>query len=176
MKIKYLLSVAIVFCTVALASAQTQKIGHLDMAYVMSAMPEYKQVESTLKTLESQLMKQAQAKQQDLQVKYDDYMQNGQTMAEAIRLDKEKELNTLQQSIQEFGANAQKTLEDKSQELMQPLYKKIGDAIETVSKEGGYSYIMNVGIPTLDILYYSDPAYDVSNDVLKKMGVVPPTK
>ena len=47
--------------------AQTQKIGHMDMQYVLSAMPEMKQVQSQLKTLQGQLEKQAEAKQKDFE-------------------------------------------------------------------------------------------------------------
>ena len=158
------------------AMAQTQKIGHVDMEYVLGNMPQLKQIESTLKTLESQLMKQAQVKQSDFQAKYQDYVQNGQSMAEAIRIDREKELQSLQQSIEEFSVNAQKTLTDKQAELMQPLYKQIGDNITNLAKEEGYSHVFSVGVGGLDVLFFSDPAYDLSDKILQRMGITPPAK
>jgi len=154
--------------------AQTQKIGHMDMQYVLGVMPEMKQVQSQLQTLQGQLEKQAEAKQKDFEEKYNRYVNEGSTMAEAIRVDLEKELSTMQQSAQEFAANAQQTLQQKEQQLMQPVYDKIGTAINEVAKEGGYSYIINAGVPGLDVLYFADPANDASNEVLKKMGITPP--
>lgn len=154
--------------------AQTQKIGHMDMQYVLSAMPEMKQVQSQLQTLQGQLEKQAQAKQKDFEEKYNRYVSEGNTMAEAIRLDLEKELSTMQQSAQEFATNAQQTLQQKEQQLMQPIYDKIGTAINEVAKEGSYAYIINAGVPGLDVLYFADPANDASNEVLKKLGITPP--
>jgi len=57
---------------------------------------------------------------------------------------------------------------------MGPVFTKVGKAIEDVAKEQGYSFILN---PQLigggDILLYSDEKFDISDAVLKKMGVTP---
>lgn len=172
-KLKYFVIITAILGTTTVM-AQTQKIGHMDMQYVLSVMPEMKQVQSQLQTLQGQLEKQAEAKQKDFEEKYNRYVNEGATMAEAIRVDLEKELSQMQQSAQEFATNAQQTLQQKEQQLMQPIYDKIGAAINEVAKEGTYSYIINAGVPGLDVLYFADPASDASNDVLKKMGITPP--
>ena len=172
-KLKYFVMITAILGSSAVM-AQTQKIGHMDMQYVLGVMPEMKQVQSQLQTLQGQLEKQAEAKQKDFEEKYNRYVNEGSTMAEAIRVDLEKELSTMQQSAQEFAANAQQTLQQKEQQLMQPVYDKIGTAINEVAKDGGYSYIINAGVPGLDVLYFADPANDASNEVLKKMGITPP--
>ena len=172
-KLKYLVMMTALLVS-SVVFAQTQKIGHMDMQYVLSAMPQMKEVQSQLQTLQGQLEKQAQAKQKDFEEKYNRYVSEGQQMAEAIRVDLEKELSQMQQSAQEFATNAQQTLQQKEGQLMQPIYDKIGAAINEVAKEGSYSYVINAGVPGLDVLYFADPSMDVSNDVLKKLGVVPP--
>ena len=172
-KLKYFVLLTAILGSTAVM-AQTQKIGHMDMQYVLSAMPEMKQVQSQLQTLQGQLEKQAAAKQKDFEEKYNRYVNEGPTMAEAIRVDLEKELSTMQQSAQEFATNAQQTLQNKEQQLMQPIYDKIGTAINAVAKDGGYAYIINAGVPGLDVLYFADPTNDASNAVLKQMGVTPP--
>lgn len=173
-KLKYfVMMVALLMGSVTMAQ-NTLKIGHMDMQYVLSAMPEMKQVQSQLQTLQGQLEKQAQAKQKDFEEKYNRYVNEGSQMAEAVRMDLEKELTQMQQNAQEFASNAQKTLQQKESQLMQPLYDKIGTAINDVAKEGNYTYIINAGVPGLDIVYYADSTLDVSNAVLKKMGIDPP--
>ena len=156
------------------AKAQEQRIGQVDIQYVLTALPEYKEVESSLKTLEAQLLKQSQDKEAEFQRKYQDYMENGQNMADVVRADKERELQQLQQSFTEFQQNAQVSLQNKSTELLNPLYTKIGDAIDEVAVENGYSHIFNVGVAQLDILIYGDDKFDISNLVLRKLGVTPP--
>lgn len=155
------------------AEAQ-QKIGQVDLQYVLTAMPEYKEIESQLKTLEAQLLKQSQAKEQEFQEKYQDYLQTSQSMAEVIRQDKEKELQQLQNSYGEFQQNAQTSLQERSTELLNPLYKKIGNTIEEVAIENGYSHILNVGMAQLDIVIYGDDSFNISDLVLKKLGIDPP--
>ena len=155
------------------ASAQ-QKIGHVDVQYILTAMPAYKEVESQLKTLEAQLMKQSQAKEQEFQSKYQDYLANSQNMADVVRQDKEQELQQLQNSYMEFQQSAQTSLQQKTQELLNPLYTRIGDAIDQVAQEEGYAYILNVGVAQLDIVIYGQDQTDVSNLVLRKMGIDPP--
>ncbi len=164
--------ILIMMVGINVAKAQ-QKIGHVDIQYILTTLPEYKEVESQLKTLETQLLKQSQAKEQEFQEKYQDYLQTSQNMAEVVRQDKEKELTQLQQSFQEFQQNAQTSLQQKSTELLNPLYKKIGDAIEHVALEKGYSHILNVGVAQLDIVIYGDEKFDVSNLVLKNLGIDP---
>ena len=55
---------------------------------------------------------------------------------------------------------------------MEPVFTKVGKAIEETAKELNFSFIIN---PQLlqggDILLYSDDKYDISVDVLKKLGV-----
>ena len=173
-KLKYFVVMVVIFVSSAAMAQTTQKIGHMDMQYVLSVMPEMKRVQSELQTLQSQLEKQAAAKQKEFEEKYNRYVNEGPTMAEAVRMDLEKDLTDMQQNAQNFAANAQKSLQKKENELMQPVYEKIGNAINDVAKEGGYSYIINAGVPGLDVLYYADTTMDVSNEVLKKMGIEPP--
>ena len=165
----------IIFVMGSIKNAEAQqKIGQVDLQYVLTAMPEYKEIESQLKTLEAQLLKQSQAKEQEFQEKYQDYLQTSQSMAEVIRQDKEKELQQLQSSYGEFQQNAQTSLQERSTALLNPLYKKIGSTIEEVAIENGYSHILNVGMVQLDIVIYGDDSYNISDLVLKKLGIDPP--
>jgi outer membrane protein len=164
----------LMMANVDVANAQEQKIGQVDIQYVLTALPEYKEVESQLQALEAQLMKQSQDKEAEFQRKYQDYLENGESMADVVRADRERELQQLQQSYTEFQQNAQVSLQNKSTELLNPLYTKIGSAIDEIAVENGYSHILNMGVAQLDIIIYGDAKYDVSNLVLRKLGVTPP--
>ena len=57
---------------------------------------------------------------------------------------------------------------------MQPVYTKVGKAIEDVAKEQGFAFIINPQTTAGDdILLFSDEKFDISNSVLKKLGVTP---
>ena len=170
---------SILFSVVAFAGAYaqaqpvTQKIGYADWDRIFSQLPEFKTIDADLKAHRAQLESQMEAKQRDLQTKYEAFQKLAATTPDAIRADKQRELEQLNESLQKFSQDAQTSLQTKQTSLMEPVFSKVGKAIEAVAKEEGYSFILN---PQLlqggDILLYSDDKYDIAPLVLKKLGVV----
>lgn len=154
-----------------------QKIGYADWDYIFSQMPEFKSVDTELKAHSAQLQSQLEAKSRDFETKYRAFQNMPATTPDAIRADKQRELEAMNESIQKFQTDAQTSYQKKQNDLMEPVFSKVGKAIEAVAQEQGYTFIIN---PQLlqggDILLYSDPKFDISNDVLKKMGVTPAPK
>lgn len=154
--------------------AQTaSKIGYADVDYIFSQMPESKQIDAELKSLQTQLKNQIDAKVAEFQKKYQDYTQNLNTMLDAVRANTERELQQLQQNIEKLQQDSQTTIQNKQNQLMDPVYKKVGKAIEDTAKENGFTLILSQQIGGLDVVLYGDDNSDVSDLVLKKMGVTP---
>jgi outer membrane protein len=151
----------------------SSKIGYADTDYIFSQMPEAKQIETELKSTETQLKNQINGKVQEFQKKLADYQANLNTMLDAVRQNTERELQQLQENLQRLQQDAQVTIDNKRAELMEPVYQKVGKAIEAVAKENGYTFILNQHIGGLDVILYGDEQNDVSDLVLKKMGVTP---
>ena len=172
MRNKLLLAV-FAFSLVGLAAqAQTAlKIGYADVEYIISKMPEIKQVQSELDATSVQYENQLKSKYTEYDQKLKAYQDGVETMLDAVRQDKEAELTRLQQDIQRFQQTAQTSLQQKQGELMKPLYEKLGTTIEALAKEEGYSHILNGQLGGVDIVLYADEKYDVSDKVLKKMGI-----
>ncbi|MCA6074419.1 OmpH family outer membrane protein [Fulvivirga sedimenti] len=176
MKQKFVLALMTCFLMAGVTlQAQNVKIGYADVDYILSEMPETKQVESELQSLNTQLQNQLQAKYQEYQQKLQAYQQGASTMVDAIRQEKETELAQLEQRIQKLQQDAQSTIQKKTSDLMQPLYVKIGDSIEAVAKANGYTYVLNGQVGGIDVVLYADEQYDVSDLVLKNMGITPST-
>lgn len=168
------ISLLLIIAPFANAQEQPQKIGHADWEYIFSNMPEYKLIEAELKTFEAQLQNQLKQKNQELETKYKAYLAMPETTPDAIKNDKESELTYLQGNIQKFQQEAQQAMQKKQEELVTPVFKKIGKAIEEVAAENGYAYIINPqGMGGNDILLYSNEAYNISKLVLKKIGIIP---
>ena len=169
------LLVALLCGLIFTANAQTtQKIGYAESDYILSQLPEFKKIESELKTHGAQLENQMKAKYDDYQTKLKAYQGMPATTPEAIKADKERELAALQENMQKFQQDAQSSFQKKQTDLMDPIYKKIGKAIEEVAKENGFSFIINPQVANGgDILLYSDDKFNISDMVLKKLGVTP---
>ncbi|MEO1051367.1 MAG: OmpH family outer membrane protein [Bacteroidota bacterium] len=177
MKNKTLLAIAILLGLSFSVKAQTAlKIGYVDTDYVFTQMPEAKQVESQLQSHNTQLQNRLKAKYQDYQTKltkYQEELQANPNMDATIRQDKENSLLRLQEEIAKFEQDANVSLQQKQEQLMSPIYTKVGNAIEAVAKENGFTHIFRSKLGTADIILYVDDQYDASNLVLKKMGITP---
>jgi outer membrane protein len=149
------------------------KIGYADVDYIFSQMPEAKQIDTELKSTQTQLKNQIDSKTQEFQKKLADYQANLNTMLDAVRQNTERELTMLQENLQKLQQDAQTTIQNKQAQLMEPVYKKVGKAIEDVAKENGYTFVLNQQIGGLDVILYGDENSDVSDLVLKKLGVTP---
>ncbi len=169
------LLVALLCGLIFTANAQTtQKIGYAESDYILSQLPEFKKLESELKTHGAQLENQMKAKYDDYQAKLKAYQGMPATTPDAIKADKERELAALQENMQKFQQDAQSSFQKKQADLMDPIYKKIGKAIEEVAKENGFSFIINPQVANGgDILLFSDDKFNISDLVLKKLGVTP---
>lgn len=154
----------------------TLKIGYTDPEYILSMMPKYKQVESELKSYEKQLQSQLDSKLKDYQAKLEMYQKDINSLTDLVKQDKEKELIGLQNSIKEFEENALASMQKKQGVLLDPLIQEVQKAIDAVAVENEYTYIFSTsaGSNAAIILYAKNKDEDISELVLKKLGVTAP--
>lgn len=162
------------FCAVLLsigAMAQSGvKIGFTNADYILSAMPESQEIEQQLSEYEKKFTSQMQSKYQELQEKYAAYQQGAAAMTDDMRREREMELQNLQNSLQKFQQDAESAIMRKQQELLEPVYDKIQNAIDKVAEENGYTHVLRAEA----MLYVKNDKDDISNLVLERLGVEPP--
>lgn len=164
----------VLFLGVALfvMSGMTQaqvKIAHVNTAEILDAMPDKATAEKALEKYYGELQSQLQTMGTEYQNKVQDYQTNEATMSNLVRQSREKEILDLQSRIQQFQANAEVEFENKRAELLKPILDKIQNAINTVGKEKGYTYVLDLA--TGAAVYIGDNAIDATNDVKAKLGV-----
>jgi outer membrane protein len=175
MKMKlFFASAAIMLVTVFTSNAQV-KIGYTNVDAVLVQLPETKTVEAELKTKRDQYENLYKQKVSDFETKLAAYEKGAATMSDVIKADKEKELQNAQTSIQEFQKSIQDDLSKKQNSLLAPILQKIQNAIDATAKENGFTHIFNIdaGQGTTPILLYATEESNITNLVLKKMGVDP---
>lgn len=151
------------------ASAQTVKIAHVNTTEVMNAMPDKAKAEKSLENYYNELQEQLKVMYNEYTSKLQDYQSNAETMSNLVKQSKEKELVDLESRITAFQANAENEFEAKRAELLQPLLEKIQNAINSVGKDKGYTYILDVATGTT--VYIGSDAVDVTKDVKGKLGI-----
>jgi outer membrane protein len=147
------------------------KTGYTNVEYLISKLPEVKKISDELEKQKKQYDNAYQQKVKEFQDKYTAYQKNGASMPDIIKKDKEKELETMQAAIQELQQNAQKDLQAKQGQMIQPVYVKVYTAIQNVAEENGYKFIFNTGDSNqMRNLLVAPTDGDVSELVLKKLG------
>ncbi len=124
-------------------SALAQKFGHIDSQELLMAMPEREDAQNKLEEQATMYEEQLKAMQTEMQQKYETYLAKTETWPEAIRKTKEKELNQLQQGMQDFSQTAQQDLAKLEEDLLNPMIERARVAIEAVGAENGFTYIFD---------------------------------
>lgn len=171
MKNLFKLVVVIVAVVTSSFTANAQKIAHIDLDSLIALMPESKTAQAAVQDYAKQLEQQVIAMQTELQTKYDEYEAKKKDWAEIVRASKEKELNDLNQRIQEFQQQAQADYQKKSAELSKPVYDKAKVAIDDVAKTNGYKYVLDT---SMGMVIYHEPSDDILTLVVKKLGITVP--
>ena len=149
-----------------LSSIAQNKFGHINAQEILLLMPETKKAERELDAFSKSLEAQLGSLNAELEQSFQKYQANEATYTDLVKQDKEAEINGLQQRIQTFQQNAQQSYQNKEQELLTPINKKLQTAIKDVATEGNYTYIFADGV-----LHYKDDKNDVSALVKKKLGL-----
>ncbi len=170
---KYIYSAAILmmvaFLNVNSALAQGFKFGHIDSQALLSTLPERTTAEAELQKHAQLLETQQKSMSDELNKKYQEYLQEKDQLSDLVKATREKDLQDLQQRIAIFNQQAQNELAEKEQKLIAPIIEKVSKAIEEVGKENGYTYIFDLATST--IVYHSEQSEDVTPLVRKKLGL-----
>lgn len=163
---KFILALAVILSVTCL-QAQT-KVGTIDADYILGQMPEISLVEEGLKTYNTEL----QAELQITIKKYEEliaaYQASSSTFTEEEKTSKESEIMEVENEIKNFRQKASVLIQMKRNELTQPFYVKIDEAMKAVITAQGYTQIFNT---SANGLAFADPKFDITDAVLGKLGI-----
>lgn len=165
--VKVLFLAAVLLMGVNTAMAQS-KIGHVDIATLISLMPEKKKADTQLETMGKGFQSDYEKMATEYQNLAQKYQNEASKQSEAMNQTRAKELQDREQRLQVFYQAAQQDLQKKENELLQPILQKVQDAINAVAKEKGLSYVFN---GSNGIILYDGGGYDLLPDVKKKLGL-----
>ncbi len=164
---KMILIAFVALCTTTFA--QTTKVGTVDADFILSKMPELATAQDALKVYNQDLEKQLSEKLANYDKVYKAAEAAFTGMTDAEKTAKQEELAGLESDISKFRNNGTQLVQLKQEELLRPLYKKIGENVAIVAKELQYTQVLNIG--NNNNLAYIDPAHDITVKTLAKMGI-----
>ena len=130
-------------------------------------MPELKDVQARMDSLNKQYENLLMNMQEEYQKKLQDYQQKQSTMPDAMRQIQEEELYSMQQRLQTTYQTAQQDVEQKRGEYLKPINERMSKAIQEVGAANNYTYIFD----SVAAVYISPEADDVMPLVKAKLGI-----
>ena len=149
-------------------SASAQKTGYINLNQVVALMPDVRKIDSSLQRFQADSL-QPQFAYMISEYNRKDSMANGKDsakLAATVRTQMRQELENLAYQIQNWQAIVQNEMEAKQNELLQPIYVKVMDAVNAVAKESGYAYVYNQ-----EALIVAPPADNLLPLVAKKLNI-----
>lgn len=151
--------------------AQAQRFAYIDTEYIMDNIPEYQAAQRQLDDIRVRWQQEIEAKFSEIDQMYKDYQAEAVLLPDEIKrereneiIEKERKAKALQ--MQRFGREGD--LFKKREELLKPIQDKVFEAVEEVASRGNYAVIFDkAGGATM---IYTDVRYDLSDEVLQRMG------
>ena len=149
--------VALVALVLSVTAVSAQNYMVVDSEKVFKSIEQYNNALTQLETLAQNYQSRVDAKFQEVETLYNNYIAQRAALSESMRqqreqqiLQREQEATEYQESI--FGTDGE--LMKKRMELIQPIQQKVFQTIESFSKQYGYDLVIDISAnPT--VLYYS---------------------
>lgn len=154
------------------ASAQQQKIGFVDTDFILSKLPAYQGIQQDLRNISSKWKKELEGMQQEIEELKEDFEAKEILYTDEIRARRQQEIETLVQQREEyldekFGSDGEYF--QKQQELLEPIQRRIFQAIEVVSKRQGFDFIFDRA-QNSSMLFGSEQ-WNLNSQVLQELDI-----
>lgn len=166
-----LLLVLPLFCALSIsATAQSQKLGHINSIDLFTSLPDWKIAEQNLETYALQLQKKLSDEEALLLKEYEAYRKKladgGMTPNDAKT--KEKEIQDWDAALQQKRLDAQKSIADKENELFLPIKENVNTVIQEFMQEENYAYVFDTAQGNVAIGPLGE---DVTDKIKSRLGV-----
>ena len=157
---------AILIALPALTFAQG-KFGIIKTQPIIEALPETKDAATQLETASNKYQEEFKNCEEDMNKKVSEYQALGEDTPAMVKDRRMKELQDLNNKMNEFRSMAERDLQRQQEQLFAPIQQKVHDAIMAVGKEGNYTFIFEDMVP----VYTGTDVIDVTDAVKAKLGV-----
>lgn len=166
---KVLLTIAAIVALSGMTFAQ--KFGFIDSGYILENIPSFRAAQEQLNQLSEQYQKELESMHAEIEQMYKDYQAESVLLSEDMKrkredviISKEKDYKQLQRKY--FGPEGD--LFQKRQGLVKPIQDDVFTAVQEIANEGSYAVIFDKADGTT--LFFTNPRYDLSDQVLQKLG------
>ncbi len=149
-----------------------QKYAYIDSDYILENVPEYKDAKEKLDKLADRWTKEIEERYAILKTKKDNFSRE-EVLLPAEEKQKRKDeivkMETEAMEMQKLRFGVKGDYFQKRQELVKPIQDKVFDAMQTVASKKAYTFVFDKA--NQSNLVYADPKMEISDAILKEMGI-----
>lgn len=147
-----------------------QKLGRINTQEVIMSMPETAEMKTNMDAYEKDLRDNMEAIGVEFNTKLQEFQKNFDTLSDAVKQLKQKELQELETRQTDFQQIAQQDFQKRQNELLAPIIEKAKKAIDKVSVAGAYMAVFDTS--TGSLAYFNEATLiDIAPEVKKELGI-----
>ncbi len=162
MKLLMVLSALVAFASTASANTPS-RVALVNIQEAIRSTAEGKKAESTLRKEMEDMQKKMQAEGKKIQDSMENLRKQAMVMDEKTRQTKEAEIQAQIMKLRESEAQNSQKFQERDQEVSGPIIKKIREIVAQISKEKGYTLVIDGG----NVIYAQDQD-DITAEVVKR--------
>ena len=156
------------------STAQAQKFAYVDTDYVLLHLPEYSEAQGQLNQMAVDWQVEIEMKLDAVERLEMAYRAERVLLTAEMRGKREEEIATKRNEAralqkEKFGVEGE--LFQKRQELIQPIQDMVFEELKDIASSRGYMVIFDKS--NQSNMLYTNPKYDVSDNLIKALGFVP---
>jgi outer membrane protein len=152
-------------------TALAQKFAFVDTDYILQNIPSYKAAQGELDKTSETWEAEVAAEYEEIEKMYKTYQSERVLLTDEMKQKRQEEIMSKEHEVKDlqakyFGPDGD--LAKRREELVKPIQDAIYKAVKELSAEGSYAIIFDTASGAS--ILYSNPRYDLSDEVLKKLG------
>ncbi len=154
--------------------AFSQKFAYVDSKYILAHMPEYMAAQKQINELSAEWQAQVEQKYTAIEQLEKSFQAERILLTEEMKKKREADITERREEAKQyqkskFGVDGE--LFKKREELIAPIQEQIFQGIEDIASQSQYMVVFDKA--NHSNLLYTNPKHDISDKVLKKMGLKP---
>jgi outer membrane protein len=166
------LSVGALPASEAQAQAAPQ-IGYTDYELIIVQMPEYRSLQQTLQEQAQTDQQELATMEQNIQQKFAEYQEQSGVLSPEARQTREEEIVQLQTELQQDQQRRLQALDQRQNELLQPLLSQLQEAINAVATARGLDLVLSSRVSTEPVILFASEqsTVDITAEVMSELGI-----
>ncbi|MBQ7635046.1 MAG: OmpH family outer membrane protein [Bacteroidaceae bacterium] len=152
-----------------------QQFAHFSLADVMQALPDWRNAVTELQAIGQQYSNDLQAMREEIQTKIDKYQKEvTEATPPNIRERREQEIIQLRERYEQAQEDNTNNYQQQQQQKMEPIQKKILDAVNLVARNGNYVYVVDKSAAQQNNMIVNEAlSTDVTSKIMEALGITP---